>query len=133
MRWLVVAILLPSTCERCVIFPLLRVCTRCPLPFSDNGGLFYYRLLEAAPDGKGTRVRYSRIAPVTVACPRLIVQSTEARLAEPIPRLLGMNNPCAIDPKRFKSTVAKLTRRMGTLETISFGIASHCGPSTSTP
>jgi hypothetical protein len=32
--------------------------------FSDNGALFYWRLLEVKPDGPDTIVRYTRVAPL---------------------------------------------------------------------
>lgn len=96
--------------------------------FSDDGALFYYRVLDVKPDGAGSIVRYTRIAPRTESCPRKIVQSVEARVPSTTPsQLVGRNNPCAVAPGDLKSAVKHYARRAGVFEAVSFGVVAHCG------
>lgn len=65
--------------------------------FSDYGPASYYRVIEVKPDGPDSLVRYSRVARVNLYCPRVIVQSAEARLRNTSPgELVKASNPCAV-------------------------------------
>jgi TonB family protein len=99
--------------------------------FSDNGALFYYRLVAVAPDGPDSLIRYIRVAPADPTCPRMIVQQTQAiARAGSIAALVGQNNPCAIQPSSLRSTIRGYRIKASVLETISFGIVADCGSST---
>jgi hypothetical protein len=54
--------------------------------FSDNGPAFYYRIVDVQPDGPGSLVRYIRVAPDNVYCPRMIIQAAESRVLDKSPR-----------------------------------------------
>jgi TonB family protein len=98
--------------------------------FSDNGALFYYRVIDVTQEGSGSVVRYARIAPTNVFCPRTIVQAAESRVRDRSPaQLAGSNNPCAIKPAALSATVKKFRQHADVLETISFGIVAQCGSS----
>lgn len=98
--------------------------------FSDNGPLFYYRLIEVQPDGPNSVVRYVRIAPRNVYCPRMMIQAVEGRAKGKSPaELVGRNNPCAVEPSKLRSALRKFYRQGAVFETISFGIVAQCGPS----
>jgi Gram-negative bacterial TonB protein C-terminal len=94
--------------------------------FSDYGALYYYRIVDVRADGADSVVRYVRVAPVDVFCPRTIIQATESRLRNTQPAELG--NPCAVR----SSEVVKALRHMKPIsgfEFVSFGIVAQCGPS----
>jgi TonB family protein len=99
--------------------------------FSDNGALLYYRLTEVRPEGTGSLVRYIRVAPVNTMCARrMIVQAAEVRTPNASPaQLVRNNNPCAMKPSAFRSTLKKYARRSGIFEANSFGLAGQCGTS----
>jgi TonB family protein len=98
--------------------------------FSDNGALFYYRILDVRQDGPGSVVRYVRIAPSSLYCPRVMVQAVESRVAGASPaQLAGQINPCAVRPDALRSSVERYRRTDGVFEAISFGIVAQCGPS----
>ena len=98
--------------------------------FSDDGALFYYRIIDVTQDGSDSVIRYVRIAPTNVLCPRLIVQAAETRVHHRSPaQLAGRNNPCAIEPAALAAALRKFRQHGGVLETISFGIAAQCGSS----
>ena len=98
--------------------------------FSDYGALFYYRVIDVRPDGSDSLIRYLRIAPTNVFCPKLIVQAVEARMPNVSPaQLLKNNNPCSVKPASLRAAVKKYTRKVGLFETISFGVVAKCGSS----
>jgi TonB family protein len=98
--------------------------------FSDNGALFYYRVIDVTQDGSDSVIRYIRIAPTNVFCPRLIIQAAEARVRDKSPaQLVAGNNPCAVKPSALKATLSKYKQQAGVFETISFGIIAQCGHS----
>jgi TonB family protein len=97
--------------------------------FSDDGARFYYRMLDVEQDGPDSVVRYVRIAP-TGFCPRLVVQSAEARMRDTSPaQLAGKNNPCAVRPEALMTSLKQYPRAEAVLEAISFGVVAQCGPS----
>lgn len=101
--------------------------------FSDNGALFYYRVIDVRPEGTGSSVRYIRVAPTNVYCPRMIVQATRATVQDKRPtEIVRHNNPCAIRPRDLDAALRKYKRTMGVFETISFGIVAQCGSSSVT-
>jgi hypothetical protein len=96
--------------------------------FSDNGPAFYYRVIAVTQDGPDSVVRYSRIAPVNLYCPRMIVQSVEGRVPNTSPgQLVKANNPCAVKPSSLEAALKKYDRTQGIFEAISFGIVAQCG------
>jgi TonB family protein len=100
--------------------------------FSDNGALFYYRILDVKPDGSDTIVRYIRVAPVAVVCARrIIVQAAEARLPNvSLAAIVGNRNPCAVNSKTLSRAIQSNSRKASVLEAISFGIVAKCGSET---
>jgi TonB family protein len=95
--------------------------------FSDNGAAFYYRLIDVHQDGPDSVVRYSRVAHVNIYCPRMVVQSAEARLpGKSISDLIETTNPCAIQPRAFRAALKDYATRGSVLETISFGLVASC-------
>ena len=95
--------------------------------FSDYGPSLYYRILDVRQDGPDSLVRYVRIAPMNIYCPGRIVQAVEARVPNKSPaQLAGGNNPCAITPASLRSAVKRYSRKVGTFETIRFGIVALC-------
>lgn len=98
--------------------------------FSDDGALFYYRIVDVTQDGSDSVIRYTRIAPTNVYCPRLIIQSAEAKVRSKSPaQLVGTKNPCAVNSLALRAAVRKYRKRVGVLEAISFGIVAQCGHS----
>lgn len=96
--------------------------------FSDNGALFYYRVIDVKQDGTDSFVRYSRVAPANPYCPRMIVQRAEARIRDKSPAdLVNAANPCAVNSRSLNATAKKYPRREGVFEAISFGIVADCG------
>jgi hypothetical protein len=97
--------------------------------FSDNGALFYYRVIDVKPDGPDTIVRYVRVAPADVFCSKTkIVEAAQARVRNTSPaELVGKNDPCAIDPGQLAPVVKKYHRTSGIFEAISFGVVAQCG------
>jgi TonB family protein len=96
--------------------------------FSDNGALFYYRVIDVKQDGVDSIVHYTRVATVNIYCPRMIVQSTEARIRDKSPAdLVRTANPCAVNPRSLAAEVKKHPRRESVFEAISFGIVAECG------
>jgi hypothetical protein len=101
--------------------------------FSDNGTLFYYRVIDVKQDGPDSVIRYVRVAPINRFCPQLIVQASVARVHGKSPaQLVAGSNPCAIKPSALKGTLRKYRQRVGVFETISFGIVAQCGNSSVT-
>jgi len=99
--------------------------------FSDAGALFYYRVIDVRQEGADALIRYSRIAPVSQWCPRIMVQSAEARVRNTSPAaLVGSNNPCAVNPRELRAVLKKYPGHEGVFEAISFAIVAQCGPST---
>jgi TonB family protein len=98
--------------------------------FSDNGALFYYRVIDVTQEASGSVICYARIAPTNVFCPRTIVQAAEARVHDRSPaQLAGANNPCAIKPAALSATLKRFRQHGSVFETISFGIVAQCGSS----
>ena len=99
--------------------------------FSDNGALFYYRVIDVRPEGTGSLVRYIRVAPANTYCPRtIVVQAATATLPnKPPAEIVGTNNPCAVTPTDLHSALRKYKRTIGVFESISFGIVARCGSS----
>jgi TonB family protein len=98
--------------------------------FSDYGPSFYYRILDVKQDGLDSVVRYVRIAPVGIFCPKLAVQAVEARVRGTSPaQLAGKNNPCAVRPEALKTSLKQNRRAESVFEAISFGVVAQCGPS----
>jgi hypothetical protein len=98
--------------------------------FSDDGALFFYRVVEVTPDGMGSLVRYVRVAPSDLYCPRIMIQSAEVRVRDRSPsQLAGSNNPCAIKPGALRATLKRNSQKAGVFETISFGIVASRGSS----
>jgi TonB family protein len=98
--------------------------------FSDNGAQFFYRVIDVHADGPDSVVRYARIAPINMYCPRMIVQAAETRLRKISPAgLVKDNNPCTVRPRALQAAVKKYAQRVGVFETISYGIVAQCGPS----
>lgn len=98
--------------------------------FSDNGALFYYRVIDVKQIGSDSVIRYVRIAPTNVHCPRKIIQVAEATVRDKTPaQLVGSNNPCAVKPKDLRAALNKHRERVGVFEAISFGIVAQCGNS----
>src|ERR1035438_7510802 len=61
----------------------------------DNGGLFYYRILDVKQEGLDSVVRWVRIAPRSVSCPLTTLQAVETRVPNTTPaQLVETNNPC---------------------------------------
>jgi len=85
--------------------------------FSDNGALFYYRVIDVKQDGSDSVIRYVRIAPASVHCPRLIIQATEARVRDKSPaQVAGRNNPCAVKPAALRAALDRYRQRGGVFE-----------------
>jgi len=99
--------------------------------FSDNGVSFYYRILHVKQDGAGSIIRYIRIAPMNVYCSRTVVRAIEKRVSESPERLVGSNNPCAVNLGRLRAALKRYRRSDGVLEAISFGIVAQCGQTSS--
>ena len=98
--------------------------------FSDNGALFYHRLVDVKQDGSDSVIRYVRIAPASVYCLRPIIQAAEARVRDMSPaKLVARNNPCAVKPSALQAALRKYRQRVGVFETISFGVVAQCGHS----
>jgi TonB family protein len=98
--------------------------------FSDNGALFYYRVIDVRGDGSDTLIRYIRVAPASVLCPRIIVQAAVARVPAKSPAdLVGGKNPCGVEQSALNKAVAKYPRRESVFEAISFGLVAQCGSS----
>ena len=97
--------------------------------FSDDGAAFYYRVLDVKADARNSIVRYSRVAAVNLYCPRMIVQSAEAKLARSPSELVKPSNPCAVKPGELDAAVKKYARSDGVFEAISFGLVAQCGAS----
>jgi TonB family protein len=98
--------------------------------FSDSGALFYYRVIDVRPDGPDSLIRYTRVAPMNSYCPRMIVQSSTARVSNMTPfQLVKDNNPCMVKPGTLQAALKKFQRKAGVFETISFGIVAECGSS----
>jgi TonB family protein len=96
--------------------------------FSDYGAALYCRLIEVNPDGPDSVVRYSRVANVNIYCPRMIVQSAEVRVPNASPaKLVQGNDPCAVEPGKFRAMLNKYHRRPSYLEAFSFAVVAHCG------
>jgi hypothetical protein len=96
--------------------------------FSNFGASFYYRVLDAKPEGEDTLVRYSRISRVNIYCPRVIVQSAEVRVSNTTPaQLAGGNNPCAVKPRDLAGALERYPAQGETSTAMSFGIAADCG------
>jgi len=97
--------------------------------FSDNGALFYYRVIDVKPDGPDTVIRYIRIAPLSEVCSRrVIVQSREIRLRGTSPAdVAGKSNPCAVSTLTLDKTLKHYKQAAGILEAISFGTVARCG------
>jgi TonB family protein len=96
--------------------------------FSDNGGWFYYRILDVQQEGPDALIRHIRIAPANVYCRRRIVQAVEKRVRGESPAtLVRENNPCAVKTGALRASVKRYRRREGVFEAISFGIIAHCG------
>src|ERR1700693_2875673 len=88
--------------------------------FSDNGALFYYRMIDVKQDGAGAIVRYTRVATVNVYCPRIILQSAEARIRDKSPGdLVKTANPCAVNPRSLAAEVKRYPRSESVFEAIS--------------
>ncbi|QOY85069.1 hypothetical protein [Paludibaculum fermentans] len=98
--------------------------------FSDHGLQFYYRVVEVRQDSPDSVIRYLRVAPNNVYCPRMIVQAAEARVAGKTPaQLAGRSNPCAVDPLKFRAALRKPQEINSVFEAISYGIVANCGGS----
>src|SRR5258708_31860457 len=97
--------------------------------FSDAGPSFYYRAIEARPDGPDTVVRYMRIAPLNLVCSRhVIVQSRETKLRNTSPAdVVGQSKPCAVNSPAFETALKRYAQRACHFEAISFGIVAKCG------
>ena len=93
----------------------------------DNGGLFYYRILDVKQEGPDSIVRYIRIGPRSVPCPLKTLQAVETRVPNTTPaQLVETNNPCALKPGSLKFAIKKYARRTSVLETTSFGVVAQC-------
>lgn len=100
--------------------------------FSDGGG-FYYRVIDVKQEGPDSVVHYTRIAPVNAYCPRLIVQTAEARVPNTSPaELVKTSNPCAVKPRVLSATLKTYVGNEGVFESVSFGIVAQCGSSSIT-
>ena len=98
--------------------------------FSDYGPSFYYRILDVKQDGPDSVVRYVRIAPVGIFCPKLAVQAVEARMRDTSPaQLAGKSNPCAVRPEALQTSLKPNRRLEAVFEAISFGVVAQCGAS----
>jgi TonB family protein len=97
--------------------------------FSDNGALFYYRVIDVQTDGPDSLIRYTRIAPTNDYCRnRTIVQTATARVRNMSPsQLVKGNNPCSVKPEKLDGALKKYIHTTGAFETISFGIVAKCG------
>ncbi|MGB9454770.1 MAG: energy transducer TonB [Bryobacteraceae bacterium] len=98
--------------------------------FFDYGPQFYYRVIDVKQEGQDSLVRYVRIAPSNVYCPRIVVEAAEARLRNNSPaQLLGRNNPCAIRLDSLHAALKKYAQRASHFEAVSFGVVAQCGRS----
>jgi len=98
--------------------------------FSDFGLALSYGMVEVKPDGADSVVRYSRIATVNPYCPRMIVQSAEARLRNTAPaKVIGTSNPCSVRTSALQSALKKPAHAAVVLESVRFGIVAQCGSS----
>lgn len=96
--------------------------------FSDLGPSLYYRVLDVTQEGPDIVVRYSRIARANLHCPRLIVESVEARVPHKTPgELTEANNPCAVEPRALNAALPKYIRSVGSFESIRIGVVARCG------
>jgi hypothetical protein len=102
--------------------------------FSDNGALFYYRVIDVQTDGPDSLIRYTRIASTNDYCRnRTIVQTATARARNMSPsQLVKGNNPCAVKSENVGAALKKYVHTIGAFETISFGIVAKCGSSSVT-
>src|ERR1022692_4695588 len=83
---------------------------------SDNGGLFYLRILSVKQEGPDSIVRYIRIGPRSVPCPLKTLQAVETRVPNTTPaQLVETNNPCALKPGSLKFAIKKYARRTSVL------------------
>lgn len=80
--------------------------------FSDNGAAFYYRVLDVKADGQNSVVRSSRVATVNLYCPRMIVQSVEAKLPHSPSELVRSSNPCTVKPNDLDAAVKKYSGQL---------------------
>jgi len=128
VRWLVLACTISSFIGHCAARSARTSFYVVSAFFSDHGAALYYRLIEVSPDGPDSLVRYSRVASVNIYCPRMVVQSAEARLRNTSPAgLLQDNDPCAVKPATLRSRLSKYHRRLSYLEAFSFAVVAHCG------
>ncbi|MGJ5815534.1 energy transducer TonB [Paludibaculum fermentans] len=96
--------------------------------FSDHGLQFYYRLIDVKQDGPDSVIRYIRVAPDIVHCPRMIVQATEARVSGKTPaQLVGQNNPCAVNPDTLRAALRESKENQSVFEAASYGVVAQCG------
>jgi TonB family protein len=102
--------------------------------FSDNGALFYYRVIDVQQEGSDSLIRYIRIAPTNNWCRNwTIVQSVTARVRSLRPsQLAKSNNPCAVKPESVDAALKKYRHTAGGFEAISFSIVTMCGRSSVT-
>ncbi|HEV1285978.1 MAG TPA: energy transducer TonB [Bryobacteraceae bacterium] len=90
-------------------------------------------MIDVKQDGAGAIVRYTRVATVNVYCPRIILQSAEARIRDKSPGdLVKTANPCAVNPRSLAAEVKRYPRSESVFEAISFGIVAECGPASVT-
>ncbi len=93
----------------------------------DNGGLFYYRILDVKQEGLDSVVRWVRIAPRSVSCPLTTLQAVETRVPNTTPaQLVETNNPCELKAGSLKSAMRKHRQRASATETVSFGVVAQC-------
>lgn len=98
--------------------------------FSDAGALYYTRVLDVHADGPDTTVRYIRVGWSNWTCPSKIVQAAVKRIPNTTPaELAAKGNPCAIDPRAYRSTLKQYRQRASVLEAFSEGIVATCGSS----
>ena len=97
--------------------------------FSDYGLQYFYRVVDVKADGSDSLVRYVRVAPSNVYCPKMIVQAVEARIRNTSPIRLVRNNPCAVTAATLHAALRMPNRVESVFETISYGVVAQCGAS----
>ena len=98
--------------------------------FSDYGALFYYRVIDVTAEGPDARIRYVRVAPIGLYCPRMSIWAIEAKVPNTSPaQLAALVNPCAFTPGTLHAALKKNGRKAGVFEATSFGIVAQCGAS----
>jgi TonB family protein len=99
---------------------------------SDASPFWYHYILEVAPEGRDSVIRYVRIAPMDSMCTEctesIVVEAATARLSGVSPSdLAAQCNPCAIDAASLTRNLKRRTRTAAIYDSVRFGIVANCG------